>query len=66
MQCFLSVAPPEGVEARGMFVFLGDAWGEGGEALGEGEEGPALFVQTGHAGDGEETEAMLPKGLLGY
>ena len=49
------MAPPKGVETLRMFVFLGEGGREGGEAMGEREEGPALFVEPRNAGNGQET-----------
>jgi len=48
-----------------VLVFLSEGGREGGEAMGEGEEGPALFVEAGYAGDGEDTKAVFTKGLFG-
>jgi len=43
------MAPPKGVETLRVLVFLSEGGREGGEAMGEGEEGPALFVEAGYA-----------------
>lgn len=58
------MAPPEGVETLRVLVFLGEGGREGGKAVRKGEEGTALFVEAGHAGDGQETEAVFAKRLL--
>lgn len=60
------MAPPEGVETLRVLVLLGESGREGGEAVRKGEEGPALFVEARHAGDGQETEAVFTKRLFGW
>jgi len=48
------MAPSEGIETLRVFVLFGEGGREGGEAVGEGKEGPALFFEARDTGDGQD------------